>query len=329
MNTRTHCLLAALTLSSCASLFAANAPHLTIPSSSRKEVVSGWNFIITAEGLYWVASEDGLYYAQSGASSGDTFSFNGHLERIHPRWQPGLRLGFGGNVPYDDWVTSLTWTYYRAHQTDRTRGSLLLLWAEPNLMASYAAAEWTLDYNLLDFELGRPFLAGAHFSVYPFFGIRGAWLDQDFHVKSAATVNAPLTTRIKLENDFSGAGIRTGVNIRYTLEGNWSFFGLASGSLLYGDFDLGFREKGNPDLVDKDSQNHGLPSVQIAGGARWDAFFAQGRYHLALYAAWEQNYWFNFNKMDHFQGSTNSGVLSKNNGALSLQGGTFGLQFYF
>lgn len=303
-------------------LYSEPSARPVIPSSSRREVINGWNFIITAEGLYWIATEDGLYYAQSGRST-DGSTFDGHVERIHPSWRPGFRLGLGGNMPYDDWVTSLDWTYYSSKKKNENRGSLLLLWTEPDVFASSAKAQWKLNYDILDFIIGRPFWAGYRFSIFPFFGVRGAWLDQDFHIQS---LSGSSTTNVHLENDFAGAGIRGGADIRYMLAGNWCFFGLFSGSLVYGHFHLGMKQA---NLHSRDGQDQGLPSVQLAGGVRWDKFFREGAVHLALYAAWEQNYWFNFNKMDHFQGTLHTAILLRNNGSLSLQGGTFGLQFFF
>ena len=82
--------------------------------SSRFQVDNGWNLFLNTEFLWWVAKEDGLYYAQSGYTEAltstvppdGTINFNGHLQRVTPDWSPGFRIGLGGNMAYDEWDIS-------------------------------------------------------------------------------------------------------------------------------------------------------------------------------------------------------------------------------
>ena len=106
---------------------------LCVDPSIRFEVDRGWNLFLNTEFLWWVAKEDGLYYAQSRYSNEATtaipsdgmFDFKGHLQRVKPLWQPAFRLGFGGNMSYDEWDLFLNWTWFSSEARNTSKGSLL------------------------------------------------------------------------------------------------------------------------------------------------------------------------------------------------------------
>ncbi len=309
---------------------------------SRFQVEDGWNIFLNGEFLWWVAQEDDLFYVQGG-SEGTTIAnppdgsvnYEGHLKKIDPHWKPGFRAGIGGNMPYDEWDIFLSWTYYHSHAQDFAHGSLIALWAHPDVIGATpvhsAKASWHLNYNLLDLELGRSFWVGKHLSIRPFFGGRAAWIDQALKIRYRFNIAPEITTKTRVENDFEGGGIRAGLDTRFALLHGWSFYGLASFSLLYGHFDCDFHLKENHILVAKsdDDFHNGISNSQLAFGIRWDTYFSRLRYHLGLYAGWEQNIWFGINKMNRFDQNLQMGSLEKNNGNLSLQGGTFGARFDF
>ncbi|MBI3237138.1 MAG: hypothetical protein HYZ48_05525, partial [Chlamydiales bacterium] len=93
--------------------------------SSRFQAKNGCNFYLTADFLLWSANTDGLFYAQSNFGSapdqnppnGST-AFRGHLQRINEEWDPGFRVGIGGNMPYDEWDIYLNWTWFHTDPSD-------------------------------------------------------------------------------------------------------------------------------------------------------------------------------------------------------------------
>lgn len=315
--------------------------------SSRFQVENGWNLFLDTEFLWWVAKEDGLYYAQSGFSNQQTTAippdgtvdFKGHLKKVQSHWHPGFRVGFGGNMSYDEWDIFLNWTWFRSHADSSThqskRGLLLVLWGHPDVDTANAAlkaeSDWELHYNILDVEMGRAFWVGKHFSLRPFFGGRAAWIDQDFKIKYDLAT-APVTDAyLKAESDFEGGGVRAGLDARFVLLNGWSFYGIASGSMLYGYYDCDFREKWESVEIakSKDRFHQAASTAQLALGVRWDGYIHNNRYHFGLYAGWEQNIWFGVNKMDHFFSELHDGDLQQMNTDLTLQGGTFGVRFDF
>ncbi|MBS0620065.1 MAG: hypothetical protein JSS61_01215 [Verrucomicrobia bacterium] len=315
--------------------------------SSRYQVTDGWNLFLDVEFLWWVAKEDDLFFAQSGYTGGPTSSnppdgtidFNGHLQKVKPHWGPGARIGFGGNMEYDEWDIYLNWTWFettaRRTKHAKTDSELLVLWGHPDIAAATGATKaggkWSMDLNVLDLELGRAFWVGRYFSIRPFIGARGAWIDQSFRVKYDLATSPEMFQHSKAHSDFEGGGIRAGADLRLALFGGWSFYGLASGSMLYGHFDCDYRCKAGGVSIGRTTDGFHQPatSAQLALGVRWDVYLHKDRYHFGLFAGWEQNMWFGMNKMNRYFGQLQNGLLQQMNSDLSLQGGTFGVRFDF
>ncbi|MBS0603603.1 MAG: hypothetical protein JSS60_01050 [Verrucomicrobia bacterium] len=343
--------ISGLILTTLSSLSAGELPSSTqgkeavgmVNPSSRYQVDNGWNLFLNTEFLWWVAKEDGLYYAQSdytGALPGAAPSakvFDGHLHKVKPHFRPGFRIGFGGNMAYDEWDIMLNWTWFQSHARDKTRGLLLTLWGNPTANAvgqltngaDSAHAKWDLHFNVLDLEMGRSFWVGRHFSLRPFLGLRGAWIDQHLNIHYDYITGSE--GRIRAESDFEGGGIRAGLDMRFALLGGWSFYGIASASMLYGFYDCDFHEHFESSEVaeSRDGFHNAASTAQLALGVRWDTYVHKDRYHFGLYAGWEQNIWFGINKMNHFFHNLSEGNLEQMNGDLSLSGGTFGVRFDF
>ncbi len=320
--------------------------------SSRFQVENGWNIFLNTEFLWWVAKEDTLYFAQSGYSNqltsvvppNGTIDFRGHLQRVTPDWSPGFRIGLGGNMEYDDWDIFLNWTWFKSHGRHSAHAKhdrvLLVLWGHPDVDsppdnsatgALSARGVWNMHLNILDLELARSFWVGKRFSLRPFFGARAAWIDQSFKIRYNLTTTPITRARLKAESDFEGGGIRAGLDSRYALLGGWSFYGLASASMLYGHFNCDFRERWVSERIaeTRDGFHQAASSAQLELGVRWDTYVHHNRYHFGLYAGWEQNIWFGLNKMNRYFGELHDGNLEQLNGDLTLQGGTFGVRFDF
>ncbi len=311
--------------------------------SSRYQVEKGWNMFLTTEFLWWVSKEDGLYYVQSRfngpAVPPGSKIFDGHLHKVKPEFRPGFRVGFGGNMGYDEWDILLNWTWFQSKAKDHAKGSLLTLWANPGIIAppestlaaEFARAQWTLHYNVVDFEIGRSFWVGRHFSLRPLLGIRGAWIDQHLKIRYNYMTDPVTEGKIHANSDFEGVGVRMGLDMRFALMGGWSFYSNGSASMLYGFYDCDFNERFESSRIARTSDgfHNAASSAQLGLGARWDTYFHKDRYHFAIYAGWEQNMWFGINKMNHFFNDLNSGNLEQMNGDLALTGGTFGARFDF
>ncbi len=313
--------------------------------SSRFQVENGWNMFLNIEFLWWVAKPDGLYYAQSGYTHIPTTAipptgvpdFNGHLEKVTPNWTPGFRIGLGGNMEYDEWDIFLNWTWFKSTGRDSSHGFLLVLWGHPDIDtptssangALSATAKYHLQLDTVDLEMGRSFWVGKYFSLRPFICARGAWIHQNFGAKYHLATTPMTHSKFIAHSIFEGGGVRAGFDARFSLLGGWSFYGLASASMLYGHYDCFYRGKWESKTIatTHDGFHRAASSGQLALGVRWDTYVHRDRYHFGLYAGWEQNIWFGLNKMNHWIGKYIDGNLQQMTGNLNLQGGTFGVRF--
>jgi hypothetical protein len=301
---------------------------------SNFQVEGGCNLFLFGDYLYWIAEEDSLYYAQAGVGD-DLSDFKGHLKRVKPEWDSGLRIGAGLNFPKEGSDLFFTWTWFSTDASSQKKGSLLSLWAYPDAPAAatshFAKGKWDLDIQLFDLEWGRSSWFGGYFSLRPFFGVRALFLQQNLKNIYAYDTIPTIIGKTHSASDTHGGGIRAGADARFAFDYGFSIYGLASGSLLYGRFDADFRlkEDGFTIAHTKDRFNKGFSSLQLALGLAWDTHFAKDRLHIEFHLGWEQNGWFSINQMNHFMQNIGSGVFFQENSNLSLQGLVAGGRFDF
>lgn len=320
-------------------------PNDRVNFPSNFQVASGADLILYGDYLYWIAQEDGLYYAQTGAGSGTSTSppnsnidFKGQLRKVKPSWESGVRAGLGINFPKEGWDLLAYWTWLSTTAQDSVHSSsadLLSLWAQPDFSSftgdRFAKASWSMDLNIGDVEWGRSSWFGGHFSLRPFMGLRGLWLDQD--LKNQYVYNtSPITQgHLYLSSDFRGGGLRAGADSRFALPYGFSIYGLASGSLLYGQFHTNFDFKEDQTTIAKthDPFWKGISALQLNLGFSWDSHFWDDHCHVEFHLGWEQNIFFSVNQMNHFMNRLHDGAYFKENGNLSLQGLVAGGRFDF
>jgi len=66
------------------------------------------------------------------------------------------------------------------------RERLLPLWLAPNagsLNIPHASSRWSGDANTFDMMIGKSYHVSRYFVSNPMFGVRAAWIDQDYHIK--------------------------------------------------------------------------------------------------------------------------------------------------
>ncbi len=180
-----------------------------------------------------------------------------------------------------------------------------------------ATADWRLRLNLLDGDIGREFYVSRFLTMRPFFGVRGAWVNQKYTVKYESLINesfegpvqwlleqaagTPLTaefcgclqSQTKFRHDFQGVGPRFGFNTEWTLASGLSLYANAGLNLIWGQYDL---------RADSDiwlcGENSGLfvdsgaccPSINSCGKIDWNEKFNTGKgiTDLALGLQWEK-----------------------------------------
>lgn len=316
------------------------------------------DFYVHADFLAFQAKEDGLDWAIQNGSGSVGPIVNGKTEGFSSKnddwgYNFGARFGVGFYLNHDAWNLELDWTWLNIHEYRSvhasTSGTLLIpMWilgedTETNFIGQYASGKWSGSLNAIDAILGKPFYISRYVVVNPFFGLRGAWVDQHYSAAYSGFIGNG-TNRITAhnDNDFWGLGTRAGINTDWIVGKGWSFFGNVSSCILFGKFDVEQHLKTPPtvtyptnvgfDIEDNHYMN--VPEVEMAVGISWGQFFNKMKYHIDLRAAYEFQIWYdqlNLRKFFGYSDQINPQVGAYPNdtvsrGNLSLNGFSFRLQ---
>ena len=173
--------------------------------------------------LYWRATETVDWVLNTNRVPADQFVA---YETISHDFVPGFRVGIGHER---DWGTKLYYTRVYTSTSDSASGNLtpaflggkLALPSNPAPERPYFDRGWVgaaIDYNVLDWDLGRRFNPTESLGVRPFVGLKAAWINQTFDSGfQGAWPDLALSRSLveRMENRFWGIGPQIG------LENTW------------------------------------------------------------------------------------------------------------
>jgi hypothetical protein len=204
---------------------------------------------------------------------------------------------------------------YTWYQSNHNKGSAKLkssdnllrpaIYVVPNFdYLNSAHASWKFHFNALNLELGRNFYISKFLALRPFIGLNSTWQHQDFHVDYDG-VEGATTLDYRMKNDlcFWGIGIRGGIDMAWHLASNWSIYGDAAVSALWGRFN-GTRKDRSAEIGDDfltvfdthTSYHTIIPVLELGVGLRKEEWFCNDRFHIAIQAGWEEQVWFDLNQ---------------------------------
>ena len=306
------------------------------------------DFYVYGEYILMEAKEEGLEYAitQTDATTPTTFDLsggniegpsNGHHDW---EWNSGFRAGFGFYMNHDAWNLDLKWTYIHikndTSSTMHNDGTLIPLWLPPSVTVGQtqktASARWKAKLNTLDLSMAKPYHVSRNFIANPFFGVRAAWIDQDYHARYGGIWATFDGAQVDSSNNYWGIGLRGGFGSEFLMGAGWSLFGNLSASLLYSKFDVTqqLALSGYAYEIDSDFYDN-VPNVELVLGLSWGHFLNKNNSHIGIKVAYEFHDWFNQNQMRRFFGD--SGNIAANDtvsrGDLTLNGFSFRIQIDF
>lgn len=212
------------------------------------------NLRFKSDFLWWRACEEGLALGVE-----ETFELfpNGaqamesKLKEPDFHYDPGFRIGLA--TVCDCWDAALNWTYFhtKASVSGKSEGELsrvtggevtsfISAWErDPNLnIPEIAKGKWSLSMDWLDLEFGRKFFAAKCFIVRPFFGLRGARVDQGYRTNAYSNIGinsiSSFVSNVKAKSNFLGLGPRLGFDLELHLPCCLKLFAQAAGALVFG-----------------------------------------------------------------------------------------------
>jgi hypothetical protein len=220
------------------------------------------SWLISTDFLWWQANAGWFSFKTEldlniniGTISGTFLEVTGKGRDYKFQWKPGFRLGIGNYAKgFHGWDAFLNWTYYY----DKAKGTTDIFAGIPSLTIGSntfsfgidlkSSNSWSMNYNILDLEIGHNFGFKEKFAARPHFGFRAAFIHQDYngHVGpltfdlSGLGVNFPFDFGVnaRADNDFDAFGIRGGARLIWNLSPHYGLIGQFSGSALLGAFDL-------------------------------------------------------------------------------------------
>ncbi len=295
---------------------------------------SSWD--LSGEFLIWYASEQlsSAWFSQitteiQGFDVFDTFS----ATPFSFSWDVGFRVGLGYGMEYDEWDTQLSWSRFCTSAQHSVAGGVIL----PEFFGTFlhgdgpdfGSIDWSLFYNMMNWDLGRSYWVSDALSFRPFFGLQGGWIDQTMHSKwhvVSQTVNGVATpvdylAKEDLRNDFWGVGPLGGINTKWILGRTSSYrfhlFGDVSSAWMWGVWACDdIYTNPTPEKISTNMSDSTLGALMLRGimGLGWDATIR--KISVSLQMGFETQFWLNQLRIPTFQ-------QLRLHGDLTLQGGSF------
>lgn len=250
----------------------------------------------TAEWLYWRTRQEGMEFVTT--------------KEVDFDFQSGFRVGLGVHLPYGFWDIYVNYTRFNPDASESAHGSFYPLFlfqgtgGPSGSRVSEASAHWKIEFQNIDVEVGGAFYIAKTHNFRAFFGLKGAWIDQDVNVRyEGGFIPAGQTFRTHFENDFKGAGPLIGIESNWLVGAGFRFFGNFASALVVGHFDNEQKQyQLNENEVVNLNSDFSLvsPTVQIVGGLAWGKNFNKERWYFGLSAGFEAQYWWRQNQMEQF-----------------------------
>lgn len=255
--------------------------------------------------LFWQPIQENMQLGVVSDNSAILDLVNGYEVPIGSSFRPGFQLGLGMNFDYDNWDSSLEYTWFisKQHTTtsvDANNPSLAIFpaWQIPaitNPQYSAATETWKLWMNLLDWDLGRASSVGKQLSLRPFFGMRLAFIKQTLNVTYTNILEEDLfiwpTTFVSSFSNSWGIGPRLGANLNWHLSENFRIISDGEWDILFTQYNLKSTQSSdttasNLYIVNTNPMNYLRSHANLDLGLAWGSYFFNRKCHFDLEATY-------------------------------------------
>jgi hypothetical protein len=169
--------------------------------------------------LYWQATEPVDWTMNTNRSSTDQFVA---FKTLDYHFTPGFRVGVGAGAE-GDWGVKTSYTRFYTETEDSVAGYVTPVFLgnrmatplvpQPNYFDD-GSIQATIDYNVLDLDIGKSFCPIESLQLRPVLGLRGAWINQDFDTEFRykwSDIHKRVTSDEQIKNSFWGIGPKLGI----------------------------------------------------------------------------------------------------------------------
>jgi hypothetical protein len=247
---------------------------------------------------------------------------SGRIESINYELRSGIRAGVATRLADTAWFGDFNYTYLRSGAdrdvTAPAGGTLYATLTRPGLNdeANFAAATASLEYNVFNATIGRPFTLDKHTVLHLYGGLRWASISNRFEVRyDGQDANQAV---VKADTSFDGFGPLVGGILLVNVHEGFHLYSRCTASLVTGQFRNPLRETNNGGLTqyaDLDySTRRVIPAASLAVGGGWT------RDAITIRAGYEITNWFGFVDTPRLSGELSEGRFTTRRSDLSLEG---------
>ena len=252
--------------------------------------------ILFGDWLYWRTRQEGMEFATA--------------KQIHFDYQSGFRVGVGAHLPsFDGWTITANYTRFVPEGSHGAHGAVypLFLFQGAGVsgnVVTEAHGHWKVQFQSADLAFGKAYYLTKTLVFSPFFGLKGAWIDQHAHFHyEGGYIPSGQTFRTHFKNDAKGAGPLIGTQMNWQLGVGFCFFADVATALVACHFDNLQKQYQQEDLeVVHLSTDFNLlsPFLQLIAGIGWDHNFHREMCHFGLSLGFEAQQWWNQNQTEQF-----------------------------
>lgn len=303
----------------------------------RIAVRSSWSLNADLSFLYWMPMEENLEPGVILDTSAPSLT-KGEIIDFDFQYKPGLKVGLGFAMEYDNWNLSAEYTRLRSRMKMRPQLSSsehispIILMPQITGTNNYDSLEekWRLTLDVIDAYLSRSYFNGTQLSFSYFFGVRGAWIYQSLinqfgsignSVRGTSTSNGIVDST--LTSDSWAVGPRVGLDGQWMMDRGVRLYGNGGVDLLFTRYHLSRKEFSTLLNFTYQMSEKGINTLRghldLELGLGWGSHFGSNRWHFDLSAGYTFQAFFNQNMFRTYY-NTNSFQGEAPHGNLYIQG---------
>lgn len=125
-------------------------------------------------------------------------------------YEPGFRIGVASN---NNWYNKFYYTSYYAKASGSASGNLVSTFLAGKLAAASnffhnGQVNFNINYNIIDWDLGKSFYISKDLMLRPLLGLKGGWINQKVITRFQRPI---LSITETVKNNFSGLGPKAGI----------------------------------------------------------------------------------------------------------------------
>jgi hypothetical protein len=292
---------------------------------ARIDIQCGWDVWADVSYIYWQALQENMEPVSNSTPLTTSIGANDQSRvGMAFKYQSGFKVGAGMSFDYDNWDVGFEYTWLHG-KTSRSATESAAKQAAgftfspqwPNSINApvaggsgpFFSANWRLNLDFLDFELGRWYYSGTQFTARPSMGARVAWINQHRHSNILGTTTQWLSSE---SSKSWGIGPRLALDMNYKIGCGFRFFGSSEFDILFTRYHNSGDSKNITVATGAVALETGVkgqkintlrPHTDLELGLGWGTYLCCHKWHVDISASYGYQVFWNQNMFRYSTGS--------------------------